>query len=226
MGPIDRYAYFNKLTHVNPMLKMGVGIFFLLLSLITEQIVVQIAILVVTGFLVVGVARVPVKGYLQLYKLPLSFLLLSILTVLVSIQIGGPGEGLHIGGFSFVIRPESKHMALHLFFRAISCISSSYFIALTVPMNQQVQVFYRCHFPIVFIEMMVMMYRFINIFLEELHTMQDAMELRLGRKTLSSTIRSLSLLGTGIFYRVMDSYEDWKNVLEVKNYQGTFYFER
>lgn len=225
MSPIDRYAYFNALTDVNPMKKMAIGILALLLSLIIESVGFHIGVVILMAFIIVGIAKIPAKGYFKLFKIPGSFLILSIITILISIttDMTIPG-GMKIGPLLFTITPESKNMAIRLFFRALACISSSYFIALTIPINQQVYVFKKCHFPMVFIEMTVLIYRFINIFLEEFHIMQNGMDLKLGNRTLKTSIRSLSLLGTGIFIRVMDSYMDWKNVLDVKLYNGTFYF--
>lgn len=222
MSPIDRYAYFNRLTEKNPFLKMAVGFVGLILALGLNSIPVQLGVLVVMGLLVVAVAGIPLRGYLGLYKIPGGFLLLSILTIAVSVSLGE--EGFHIGPVALAVTEESLAMAGRLFFRALACIASTYFIALTVPMNQQVEVFKKMRLPKEFIEMTVLIYRFINIFMEEFRTMENAMELKLGTLNFRTALRSVSLLGSGIFFRVMDSYSDWKNVLEVKLYDGNFYF--
>lgn len=224
MSSIDRYAYFNALSEKNPFLKMGLGILALVLSLVIDNIPFHLGVLAVVSLVIIGIAKIPMKGYFNLYKIPGGFLLLSVFTVLVSVSSSGGAGGVTLGSLRFMITPESQEMALNLFFRALACISATYFIALTVPINQQVFVFKRFRLPTVFIEMVVLIYRFINIFMEEFHTMQNAMELKLGNRNLKTSVRSLSLLGTGIFFRVMDSYTDWKNVLEVKLYDGNFYF--
>lgn len=223
---IDKYANFNNLTDKNPFFKMFFGVAMLVIALFFNNIYFSIGIFLI--LLVINTFVLGIKGkvYFNLFKIPASFLIISILTIMVSIGTNSEGmmHSFNIGKLFFGISKSGINTALNLFFRALACISATYFIALSTPINQMVFVFKKLHFPVSFIEISVLIYRFINIFLEEFDTMMNAIELKNGRNNFKNSIKSMGILGGAIFFRVMDSYSDWKNVLDVKLYKGDFYF--
>ena len=127
-------------------------------------------------------------------------------------------------GFIWVgVTQQSLAFSVDLFFRALACLSATYFMALTIPMNQLIIVFNKLKIPKVMIEMIILIYRFANIFLDVYKDMQTAIELKFGFRGLKNTYHSISLLVSLLFMRMMQSYDELNVSLEVKLYNGNFY---
>lgn len=94
---------------------------------------------------------------------------------------------------------------------------------LTVPVQQLVKVMRTIHIPVLLIELMVLIYRFIFIFIEEAAAIRHAQQLRFGYHGLKNSYKSLAMLVNVLFQRVMLRYRDMSVVLDVKLFQGDFH---
>lgn len=134
--------------------------------------------------------------------------------LLYSIKIGS----LYIG-----VSNESIISSTHLFFRALSCLTCIYFIMLTTPFNQLIFVFKKLHLPDIVLEISMLMYRFIFIFMEEVADIRKSQELRFGYINLKNGYNSFGLLVNMLFKRMMIRYDEMSIALDMKLYDGTFY---
>jgi len=96
-------------------------------------------------------------------------------------------------------------------------------MTLTVGMNQLIQVLRKLHLPHEIIELLILMYRFIFIFLEEMEEMKRAQEMRFGYTDVYTSYHSSGMLISKLFRRIMQRYEEFCAALEMKLYDGTFY---
>lgn len=226
MNLIDRAAYFNEWTHKSPKTKVIFGLGALIVSLFLANWIGHIILfLLLTGLILFG-AKIRPEIYIRLLKLPVFFLSLSFITILLSIS-KNPQDYLfsfNIGSFFIGVTQEGLDTSIMVFFRAMAGIASMYFIALTTPITQLVSVFKWLRMPMVFLEMLILIYRFITLFMEEFQEMQVGIDIKNGSRTKYLQLKSTATLGFVLFRRVMDSYEDWNIVLEMKLYNGNFYF--
>lgn len=222
---IDDYAYKNKLYKLNPNVKFAIGMLLLTLSLINPYNYISLLIIFLMSFVIVVVAKIEFKDYVYFIKIPLIFLVISILMILLnftnnkelllySIKIGN----LYIG-----ISTESIMSSTHLFFRSLSCLTCIYFIMLTTPFNQLIFVFKKLHLPDVVLEISLLMYRFIFIFIEEVADIKKSQELRFGYINLKNGYNSFGLLVNMLFKRMMIRYDEMSIALDMKLYDGTFH---
>ncbi|WP_373899756.1 cobalt ECF transporter T component CbiQ [Haloimpatiens sp. FM7315] len=221
---IDKYAYNNKLRKINPMAKFIFAIGLLILSLIFKDYIFEIIVFSFVSFIIVAFAKIPLKQYIKLLLIPMIFLIISIITILISISKDSNLflYSVKISSTYFGVTKESIEITRLIFFRAMASVSATYFIALTIPMNELIIVFKAFRLPKVFIELMVLIYRFIFIFLEECKEIYNAEEMRFGYMGLRNSYKSLSLLIVCLFVRVMIKYEDLTISLESKLYDGEF----
>ena len=222
---IDKYAYTNALRDFNPMAKFYFAIGFLGISLINKNTYIFLSIIALMSFVTTYFAKINVKYYISMLLIPVSFLLLSIVAVLFSIGSDKSSFlyctkvfNLYLGVTEFSI-----DNATLLFLRAMSSLTCAYFIALTIPINQLIIVFKTIKLPNVFIEMVILVYRFIFIFLEESKEIYVAQEMRFGYVNITNSYKSLSVLISILFIRVMSRYKDMTISLESKLYNGEFY---
>ena len=169
------------------------------------------------------IAQIPVRVYLKLYILPGIFLLFSIIPILINV---GKTDiflySIKIGRRYFGIGNDTINTSLITAFRALACISSTYFLALTTPINQLIKIFKGLKIPNSMIELLILIYRFIFIFLEEGKEIYMAQEMKFGYYGTKNSFKSFALLVKCLFIRVLLRYEDMIIALESKLYNGEF----
>ncbi|WP_099188368.1 cobalt ECF transporter T component CbiQ [Tepidibacter mesophilus] len=222
---IDKYAYSNALKDYNPMAKFYFAMSFLILSLLNKNIYTFVSIILFMSVIIVFFAKINFKHYIKMILIPLSFLTISIIAILFSVSKDSK-DFLHyiqVLNLNIGITSYSLDTSKVLFFRALSCLTCAYFIALTIPINQLILVFKKIKLPNVFIEMVVLIYRFIFIFLEEAQEIYVAQDMRFGYISIKKSYKSLSMLISSLFVRVMLRYKDMTISLDSKLYNGEFY---
>ena len=138
MISIDRYAYYSRLRKIDPAIKIITALIVIFISLIANSYLVSSVIILVASLTIVKYGGTRLQILLKLMMMPISFLILSIVTIifqssdnpnnlLMPIKISYLYYGFNIYNLDFVGR---------LIFRAISAILCMYFIALTSPMTE------------------------------------------------------------------------------------------
>lgn len=220
---IDNYAYTNRLSKTNPVLKTGLVLISLLLTTTVNNNYINTGIMVLMVFLTIKVAGIPLKNYIKVLSIPLGFLILSMVTILLSIS----KEDIFIMGFRLFniyigITPESIFQSIRLFTRTMGALCSTFFLGLTTPLNHIIKVFKKIGVPNTIIEIIVLVYRFIFIFLEEANEIYNAQNIRFGYLNIKNSYKSISLLIRSLFIRVLLKYQDMVVALECKLYNGEF----
>lgn len=76
--------------------------------------------------------------------------------------------------------------------------------------------------PNLFIELMILIYRSIFIFLEEMHNIDLAQRLKFGYENKANSLRSISLLVSNLFRKIIEKHQEMNLALECKLYDGEF----
>lgn len=220
---IDRIAYENRMLKVSPELKTWLYVFFLTASFLLGPLH-QMIIIIFISCATMYVAKVGVKRYLKWLAIPLPFLAVSLLTIVLTVSSEREALLFSIPFFGnfFGISASSADIGIQLFFRSFSCLVSTYFYALSVPFQQILQVMKKCRLPSVFIEITMLMYRFIFIFLEEASVIRKSQEMRFGYHGLKNSYQSLGLLLKLLFMQTFDRFKTMNISLEMKFFNGDF----
>ena len=173
--------------------------------LIKNLIILSLIILLMSAV----VAKIEISDYINLLKIPIIFLIMSIAMTLISVADNPSNliKSFCIGSKYIGISNESISTSIHIFFRAISCLTCVYFIMLTVPFNQLLFIFKKMHIPSIILELSMLIYRFIFIFMEEVSDIRKSQELRFGYIDLKTSYKSFGLLGKLLYKRMMIRYE-------------------
>lgn len=226
MNTIDGLATNNRLTKTNPVLKAGLGIFFLALAFFIDRWEIHLAIVILTLIVVRFVAKINLKKFIKLYKIPAAFIVLGVISILIGFGYNTENytHYIKIGNIYAGFQKSMINDAKLILSRSLAAISATFFISVTTPITQLAQVLKKMHVPQEFIEQMILMYRFIQIFSIELEAMHSAGELKHGFESPKTWLRSISEITKMLFFRVMRSYTDFKNALDLKLFDGNFYF--
>lgn len=226
MNIIDKMAYTNALVNRSPFAKVFFGLGALISSMVFDNTIWHIVLFIIMSAYIVGMAKIPLTTYRKVLKLPIGFIIISMITIMISFSRGNPGYLAYfpIGAVNIGFTGQGIDMAKTVFFRSLCALSAMYSIALTTPVPQWAKVFKEIHLPSAFIDMLILIYRFITIFIETFSTMELSIRLRGGYRTWRVQIENMGHLGYHLFKEVMDSYESWQQALDLKLYNGEFYF--
>ncbi|MDK2806033.1 MAG: cobalt/nickel transport system permease protein [Thermoanaerobacterium sp.] len=218
---IDNYSYTNRMYNVHPVEKLLFA--FLTMILCFEfDIYTNIAVIILMFMITVFKAKIPGKVYIKLMLIPFSFLIISVLTLIINV-IGDKSAALislDIFGVTLGITPKGISTAVTLFFRTLAVVSCLYFLVLTTPVVDIIDILKKLKIPSLFLELLQLTYRLIFVLFDttgEVYTSQNS---RLGYATLENSYRSLGLLISSLFIK---SYKDSENLyvaLEARCYNG------
>ncbi|HEP1813660.1 TPA: cobalt ECF transporter T component CbiQ [Streptococcus suis] len=215
---IDQYAYQNRLAGLSPKVKLGIYLLLLGISFTgipSLQWAIIVGLFPVTCYL----AKLHWKTYAKWLLLTLPFVFISLVTMAVSFQ-ASPSQDVLLAlplwkGYA-VISQASLVQTLEVFVRSYACLMSTYFFVLTVPFRQLIDLLRSFRIPNELLEVIVFMYRFIFMFLEEFLVMRDTLDLKFGFGTMKQSYQTMGLLASQLFTRLMRANRQINDMLEFR----------
>lgn len=192
------------------------------MSRIINNYYIDLLTIAIMFVLAVGVAKIPFKVYFKMLLLPASFLLISIITIIISVNSHDYLYYFRIMNTSIGITIESLSKGVKLFTTVLSSLTSVYFLILTTPIIDIIKVLRKLRVPNLFIELMVLIYRSIFIFIEEANNIYLAQVMKFGYENKRNSLRSTALLIRNLFTRVFIKHNEMNLSLECKLYDGEF----
>jgi cobalt/nickel transport system permease protein len=222
MISIDKLSYISKLRIVNPMEKFIFAIITMLLSIYLNNILISVIVIILMGFITVYKGKIPLSSYLILMLIPLSFLIIGVITIAINI-----GANTNESLFSFSIlnvefgcTVESIIESVKVLFRSLAAVSCLYFLSLSTPIVELLSVLKKLKVPKLFIELMSLIYRFIFIMLETINMIYISQNSRLGYSNLKTSYNSLGKLIGSLFLSSYKRSQDMYTALESRCYDG------
>lgn len=195
----------------------------LIIALIVNNLYINLGIFLFMVFLTTFVAKIPLDRYFKIMTIPVTFLVVSLITILLSIS----SDNIFLWSFKISnkyigVTYYSLKESINIIMRVLASISSTFFLGLTTPLNSIIKVLKKFKLSNTLIELLVLIYRFIFIFLEESRDIIMAQEMKFGYNTLKNSYKSMALLIKCLFMRVLIRYEDMLISLDSKLYNGEF----
>lgn len=215
---IDFIAHNNSLSSMNPYYKIIIAISIMLFTLIVNSLIVDIIVFLLMAILIIPIAKISYKSYLKFITIPFIF---AAVTCLYLIFFTGTGQVVYDTHFwGIVVTDNSLNLGVTTFCRVFACFSCLGFLALTTPIAEILHCLGKCRVPKIVIEISLLMYNTIFIFLDQLNTMKNAQETRLGYIGTKSAYRSLASLITNLFLKSLDKSEKLQCALDSRCYNG------
>lgn len=219
---IDKYAYISKLSGEDPALKFLFSSATLGVCLWADSIPISLFIVACMAWASVRKGGLPFRFYCKLMLLPMSFLIMGVLTIAVQVS-ARPEEFLlsyRLRGITVGATGIGLQTAAGLFFKALGAVSCLYFLSLTTPMIEMLSVLRKLKVPRLMVELMGLVYRFIFLLMDMADGMYTAQASRLGYTTLSASYRSLAGMASSLFIRSYKRTQDLYAALESRGYDG------
>lgn len=222
MLTIDRLANCSHLKQANTGLKLALALCSLIFCICADSVLTSAAVFILMSLLVVGKGKTPARDYFRLLTIPFWFILIGVLTVAVNFVSTPQGVLSFPLAHGFVaVTADGAVSALRLFLRCFGCVSCLYFLALTTPMHLLLAFLARLHVPQFFLELMLLIYRFIFLLFDFAHAMSLSQKSRLGEANFAARLRGLSAIAATLFLRALKRSEEILTAMESRLYDGS-----
>lgn len=219
---IDNYAYISKLKKTDSRQKLLFAVLTLGVCLWANSIAVSVFVLLIMGGVTVWKGGTPLALFIKLLLLPMSFLVLGVLTIAINAS-ANPSDflfAMYVGGIHIGISQAGMHNAVQLFCKALGAVSCLYFLSLSTPVVDLLAALRRLKVPKLLVELMGLIYRFIFVLFETADTMLTAQNSRLGYASVSAGYRSLAAVVSTLFIRAYKRSDELYTALEARGYDG------
>ncbi len=214
---LDDYAHSNALKDASPRLKLLLGLGTILLCISSPTPTAPLFIAITMSLITVILAKIPVRFYLTLLLIPFSFSLLS--AIVVAFMHGG-GHQLFAFTAHLSIREDGANLALLLISRTFGGMCSLFFIALTTPMIEIFSILKSLGLPDFLVELSMLMYRYIFVFVDQAAMIHSAQVMRLGDAGVKNTLNSFAMLSSVLFLRSWEQGERLIVTMDARCYDG------
>jgi cobalt/nickel transport system permease protein len=138
------------------------------------------------------------------------------------------GSGEPLAQFSlpwttWIIYKSGILTAVNTFFSVVGSLSCLFFLVLTTSITDLSLILRRAHVPTALVELALLIYRYIFMFMEISHQMMTAQKLRLGGSGWLKKIRGLALLAGNLFIRTLEQGERVFVAMNARGYDGNIY---
>jgi cobalt/nickel transport system permease protein len=217
---LDDFAHSNALRDTSPKVKLLLGLGAIILCVSSATPIAPLFIAVTMSLITVKLAKIPGRLYSTLLLIPLSFSLLS--AVVVAFMHGGGVQlfAFNVLGISLDIREDGANLALLLITRTFGGMCSLFFIALTTPMIEIFSILKVLGLPDFLVELSMLMYRYIFVFVDQAAMIHSAQVMRLGDAGIKNSLNSFSMLSSVLFLSAWEQGERLIVAMDARCYDG------
>jgi cobalt/nickel transport system permease protein len=216
---LDTIAHTNRLRDTDTRLKLIYTIITLLIVVASPSPVTPLLVFTLTSLLILFAAKIKPKIYLLLLSAPLFFGLTALLLMSMFFGYGTPIHSFEVFSHTLNIRDTGVNMGVLVLSRTLAGSSCLFFLALTTPMTELFAVSRQLRIPDVLVELSMMIYRYIFVFLEEAQRMYLAQQMR-GLEGLRAQLNAFSMLASSLFLRTIHQGEKLFIAMNARCYNG------
>ncbi len=190
------------------------------LNLWGARLSVSLALLA-AGFLCSLLSGVRLRSFGKRMLMPLVLAGVALLTQFFWVRDGALLAQLDLWGWELLLMEGGLHKGLLLASRILGGMGVILFFSLTTPLPELMRAarFFRC--PEVLVELTLIMYRYIFLFMEEGIRIRNAQKARLGYSGWKNALRSSGVLGGMLVLRTFDRAERSFAAMRCRGYRGS-----
>lgn len=224
---IDIYAYQSKISHWSPYFKVFFSLILLLMCVIADNLYVSLTIICITTYVTVFIGGMPLRRYLNLMTIPITFLVVGSIVILLNFStqpLAVSLVSLNCGWFYITITQTGLHTTLNLWGKAFGAVSAMYMMSLSTMSGEIFTVLRRVRVPKLLIELMNMIYRFIFIMLDTQSRMKNSAQSRLGYVDFKTSIYSFGSTASNLLIVSLKRSSSFYDAMESRCYDGDLLF--
>lgn len=217
---LDDYALMSPLRHKNNWLKLAIVIFGLLVGVSATSPITPFFIAFCMSFTIIAFGKIPLNFYFKLLLAPMGFAIVGVLIIAFFSGSGPEMLSFELLGYPFSVRTDGFELAMLVLARSISGMCCLYFLSLTTPMIELFAVLKASRLPESLIELSMLIYRYIFVFLDMALCIRYAQTVRLGYSNFKRSINSLGMLSSTLFIRSWEQGDKLFLAMNSRCYDG------
>ena len=221
MITIDRFSYHSGLRYVNTGEKFAFSVITLVLCVGSRSVCLAVFVLLAMGILTIKKGKIPLGGYLRLLSVTVAFLGMNSLVLGTSIR-QTPLEvfSVRFGTWYLTAGRETICYGIQIFVTAMAAVSCLYFLSCNTTMTDIFVLLRRWKCPVLIVELMLLIYRFIFVLLDRGQAVAAAQKSRLGNRDYRTGIHSFGQLISCLFISSVKRSEALFDAMESRCYDG------
>jgi len=217
---LEYYSQSNGLRDVNSYLKLVLGMGAILTCVVSPGPLAPLFILITLSAITLVFAKIPARVYGELLLIPLTFASFSVIVILFLSGGGPPILTFSIAGLPLTATTGSANLALLVLARTFGGMCGLFFIALTTPMIEIFSVMHAMRVPPVLIDLSMLIYHFIFVFIGQTIAIHNAQTIRQGYSSFRRSVNSMAMLGAMLFIRAWKEAEELIIAMDSRCYDG------
>jgi len=212
----------NALARIDPRVKLAVALAALVAVVTAQGIVLPLAVLGLCLGTVAGL-RIPARLIAVRLAAPLS--VVAVLVVLQTFLTGTtPLFYFAIAGWEFTAKAEGLSRGMLLGARVLGAVSAVFLLSVVTPAHRIFQALRRFGLSRNWLEIAVLMYRYVFVLMESAADLAAAQKLRLGYTTKGRALRSFTALAGATILHSLEQAGRTHNAMRLRGYRGTMPF--
>ncbi|MDR2698357.1 MAG: cobalt ECF transporter T component CbiQ, partial [Candidatus Methanoplasma sp.] len=219
---VDTAAYASPMARWSPLAKLLLVLSLLVINIASPSIWMAVFTGII-GFalLLYASSLKPPAIMLRLFAYAQIFIVIGAL-IFAIVTNGETVMRITIFGFAINFTDAGVSLALLIYARATAALLLMFAFAASTPVPHLSAALRKLRLPDVFVEMMVLIYRYTFLLMESAERMHLAAECRFGYSGYGKKMRTTSKLAAGVFIRSLDTAERGQITLQCRNYKGEF----
>ncbi|MBP2132759.1 cobalt/nickel transport system permease protein [Methanomicrobium sp. W14] len=220
---LEDVAQTNRLRDVHPVIKIILGLGCILIAVSSQSIIAPLFIVFTISFATIFLAGIDVGLYRKLLMIPVGFAVIGVLVILFMRNSGDTVFSYPLfGSIVLTVSTGSINESLLILSRVFAGMCSLFFISLTTPVTETFQLAAKCHIPNELIDLSMLIYRFIFVFIEQAEQIYNAQVMRLGYGNLKEGIDCFGMMSGALFINTWDAGENLLRAMDSRCYDGKF----
>lgn len=212
----------NTLTRIDPRAKLVIALATLIAVVTAERIVLP---LIVFGIALAAVAalRIPVKLVAARLAAPLS--IVAVLVVIQTFVTGTtPFFSVTLAGWQFTAKTEGLRQGVLLGARVLGAVSAVFLLSVVTPAHRIFQALRWFRISRNWLEIAILMYRYIFVLMDRVSDLAAAQRLRLGYTARGRALRSFTALAGATIIHSLEQSQRTHDAMRLRGYRGTMPF--
>lgn len=220
---LENIAQNNGIRDVNPYTKLLLGLGCILIVITSPGYITPFFLAFLLSIGILCLARIPFRLYLALLAIPFGFAITSVIVIILITGGDNPVFQYQVTDWLILsVTPESLNKGILVLCRIFGGMTALFFISLTTPMTDMFSLMRQFHVPDILIDLAMLIYRFIFIFIEKAQLIYRAQVMRLGYSTYNEAIYSFGQLAGALFLTTWNAGDDFMKAMDSRCYSGHF----
>lgn len=220
MQEINRLVYSSRIVNIKAMDKLILSFVVLALTLYLNNIATGIITILVMSTLNISLSKIGFKKYILLCLIPLGFLVVSIISILIEFNATSYLVGVDIFGLKLGVTSKGIIRGINIATRSFASLVCMYFFVLNTRIEDIIGLLRKCKLPIMIVNLIEMIYRFIFILIDEITTINYAIRSRGGGVGLKGKVKLIGLALSRVMTSSLSRAERIDYSIKSRGYKG------